>query len=78
MRFCGYVPNSLRNKNLGSVHPYLLSKMFFLAPKDCYIPWSKGKKTFFLALNVMILKMVRNESLRFGRHVDVQVSYKIL
>jgi hypothetical protein len=26
----------------------------------------------------MILQMVRNECLRFGEHVDIQVSYKIL
>jgi hypothetical protein len=29
-------------------------------------------------LNVMISQMVRNECVRFGRHVDIQVSYKIL
>jgi hypothetical protein len=29
-------------------------------------------------LNVMILQMVRNESVRFGRHIDIEVSYKIL
>jgi hypothetical protein len=29
-------------------------------------------------LNVMISQTVRNECLRFGRHVDIQVSYKIL
>jgi hypothetical protein len=29
-------------------------------------------------LNVMILQMVRNEYVRFGRHVDIEVSYKIL
>jgi hypothetical protein len=26
----------------------------------------------------MISQMVRNESVRFGRHVDIEVSYKIL
>jgi hypothetical protein len=29
-------------------------------------------------LNVMILQMVRNECVRFGGHVDIKVSYKIL
>jgi hypothetical protein len=29
-------------------------------------------------LNVMISQTVRNECVRFGRHVDIQVSYKIL
>jgi hypothetical protein len=26
----------------------------------------------------MISQMVRNESVRFGRHIDIEVSYKIL
>jgi hypothetical protein len=26
----------------------------------------------------MILQMVRNESVRFGGHIDIEVSYKIL
>jgi hypothetical protein len=26
----------------------------------------------------MILQMVRNESVRYGRHIDIEVSYKIL
>jgi hypothetical protein len=39
----------------------------------------QGKeKTFSSTLNVMILQMVRNESVRFGRHIDIEVSYKIL
>jgi hypothetical protein len=29
-------------------------------------------------LNIMILQMVRNETVRFGRHIDMEVSYKIL
>jgi hypothetical protein len=29
-------------------------------------------------LNVMILQTVRNEYVRFGGHVDIEVSYKIL
>jgi hypothetical protein len=29
-------------------------------------------------LNVIISQMVRNESVRFGRHIDIEVSYKIL
>jgi hypothetical protein len=29
-------------------------------------------------LNVMILQMVRNESIWFSGHVDIEVSYKIL
>jgi hypothetical protein len=37
-----------------------------------------AKKTFSSTLNVMIWQMVRNESVRFGRHIDIEVSYKIL
>jgi hypothetical protein len=37
-----------------------------------------AKKTFSLTLNVIISQMVRNESVRFGRHIDIEVSYKIL
>jgi hypothetical protein len=29
-------------------------------------------------LNVMIMQMVRNECVRFGGHVDIEVTYKIL
>jgi hypothetical protein len=29
-------------------------------------------------LNVMILQTVRNECVRFGGHVDIEVRYKIL
>jgi hypothetical protein len=39
---------------------------------------AQWKKTFSLTLNLMILQMVRNECLRFGGHVGIQVSYKIL
>jgi hypothetical protein len=41
-------------------------------------PFCRGKKTFSSTLNVMISQMVRNESVRFGRHIDIEVSYKIL
>jgi hypothetical protein len=36
------------------------------------------KKNFLLTLNVIISQMVRNECTRFGGHVDIEVSYKIL
>jgi hypothetical protein len=55
-----------------------LKKWFFWIPKDCCPPWIGQKKTFSSTLNVMISQMVRNESLRFGRHIDIEVSYKIL
>jgi hypothetical protein len=41
-------------------------------------PFCRGKKTFSSTLNVMISQLVRNESVRFGRHIDIEVSYKIL
>jgi hypothetical protein len=41
-------------------------------------PFGRGKKTFSSTLNVMILLMVRNGRVRFGRHIDIEVSYKIL
>jgi hypothetical protein len=49
-----------------------------LAFETLLSPFGAGKKTSFSTLNVMILQMVRNECVRFGRHVDIEVSYKIL
>jgi hypothetical protein len=47
-------------------------------PKD-YCPLLAGaKKTFSSTLNVMISQMVTNESVIFGKHIDIEVSYKIL
>src|SRR5450759_3150497 len=78
MRFCGHVPNSPRNKNLKRLILNLLKKWFFWTPKDCCPPFAGSKKTFSSTLNVMISQMVRNESVRFGRHLDIEVRYKIL
>jgi hypothetical protein len=78
MRFCGNLPNSPRNKDLKRLILSLLEKVVFLDPKRLLSPFSRGKKTFFSTLNVMISKMVRNESAIFGRHIDIEVSYKIL
>jgi hypothetical protein len=58
--------------------PYLLKKMVFLANKTLLSPLGTGKKTFLSTLNIMILQTVRNEHLRFGGHVDIEVRYKIL
>jgi hypothetical protein len=55
-----------------------LEKWFFWTPKDCCPPFAGAKKTFLSTLNVMISQMLRNESVRFGRHIDKEVSYKIL
>jgi hypothetical protein len=78
MRFWGHVPNSLRNKNMERHNPYPLLKMVFLAFKTLLSPSCAGKKTFLSTLNVMILQTVRNECVRFGGHVDIEVTYKIL
>jgi hypothetical protein len=58
-------------------HIYV-QKWFFWPPKHCCTSRAQWKKTFSLTLNLMILQTVRNEYLRFGGHVGIQVSYKIL
>jgi hypothetical protein len=61
----------------GTFHIYF-KKWFFWASKLCCLLRAQGKKTFLSILNVMILQMMRNECIRFGGHVDIEVSYKIL
>jgi hypothetical protein len=78
MRFCGHVPISPRNKNPKRHISYLLEKVVFWTPNDCCPSFAGAKKTFSSTLNVMISQMIRNESVRFGRHIDIEVSYKIL
>jgi hypothetical protein len=60
-----------------TIHAYL-KKLFFGPSKFCYPPLAQGKKTFLSTLNVMISQTVRNKCARFGGHVDIEVSYKIL
>jgi hypothetical protein len=52
--------------------------MVFLAFKTLLSPLGVGEKTFLSTLNVMILQMMRNECVRFGEHVDIEIRYKIL
>jgi hypothetical protein len=52
--------------------------MVFLASKTLLSLLGAVEKTFSSTLNVMISQTVRNECVRFDRHVDIQVSYKIL
>jgi ABC-type phosphate transport system ATPase subunit len=59
-------------------NPCLLEKVFFWAFKTLLSPFGIGKKTFLSTLNVMISQTVRNEYTRFGGHVDIEISYKIL
>jgi hypothetical protein len=69
MRFCTHIPNSQEH---GEAH-------WFFWPSKLYCPpWAHRKKNSLSTFNVMILQMVRNECVRFGGHVDMEVSYKIL
>jgi hypothetical protein len=61
----------------GTFHIYFL-KWFFWPSKLCCPLKVQGKKTFLSTLNVMILQTVWNKCVRFGRHVNIEVSYKIL
>jgi hypothetical protein len=60
-----------------TIHNYSKNR-FFWTPKDCCPPFAGAKKTFSSTLNVLISQMVRNESVIFGRHIDIEVRYKIL
>jgi hypothetical protein len=48
MRFCGYIPSSLRNKNKMMHHLCILEKLVFLASKTLLSPIGIGKKNFFI------------------------------
>jgi hypothetical protein len=62
----------------GTFHIYFFFKWVFW-PSKLYCPsWAHGNKTFSPTLNIMISQTVRNECVRFGRHVDIEVGYKIL
>jgi hypothetical protein len=51
---------------------------FFWPPKHYCSSRAQWKITFCLTLNAMISQLVRNECVRFGGHVDIEVSYKFL
>jgi hypothetical protein len=78
VRFCRHISNSPRDKHNMMHHPCLLEKVVFLASKALLSPIGTWKKTFSSTLNFMISQMVRNECVRFGRHIDRQINYKIL
>jgi hypothetical protein len=60
-------------------HSKSTQKSGFFGPQKIAVPLLQGqKKHFSSTLNVMISQMVRNESVIFGRHIDIEVSYKIL
>jgi hypothetical protein len=62
-----------------SIHTYS-KKWFFWPPKLYCTPWAHAKKLFFSTLNLtsMVLQKIWNECVRFGGHINIQVSYKIL
>jgi hypothetical protein len=78
MRFCGHVPNSPRNKNLKRHILNLLEKVDFLDPKRLLSPFCRGKKKNFFNFECYDLANGKNGRVRFGRHIDIEVSYKIL
>jgi hypothetical protein len=59
------------------IHSYSI-KWFFWPPKLWCTPWALGIFYFLSTLNFLILQTVWNECVRFGGHVNIQVSYKIL
>jgi hypothetical protein len=78
MKFCRHIPSSPRDKNKMMHHPCLLDKVVFLASKTLLFAIGTRKETFSSTLNFMISEMVRNECVKFGKHIDRQVNYKIL
>jgi hypothetical protein len=75
MRFWGYFLT--QKQEYGEAHSISIVKNGFFGLQNCLLR-VQGKKTFLSTLNVMILQTVRNECVRFGGHVDIEVSYKIL
>jgi hypothetical protein len=52
--------------------------MVFLAPKTLLCPLNTWKKPPFFNFEPYDLATVWNECVRFGGHINIQVSYKIL
>jgi hypothetical protein len=61
----------------GTFHIYFKKWFFWPSKLYCFLK-VQGKLFFLSTLNVMILQTVRNECVRFGGHVDIEVRYKIL
>ena len=78
MRFCTHIPNLPRDKDKMLHNPCLLEKVVFGLAKLYCPPLAHGKNFFLSTLNVMISQTIRNECTRFGGHVDIEVSCKIL
>jgi hypothetical protein len=61
-----------------SHNPCLLEKVVFWPFKTLLSPFGTGGILFLSTLHVVISQTVRNECARFGRHVDIEVSYEVL
>jgi hypothetical protein len=59
------------------IHIYPKNWLFWPS-KLCCIPCAQAKKLYYPPSNLTILQTIRNKCVRFGGHVDIQVSYKIL
>ena len=57
---------------------YIYFKKWFFGLQNCAVPLGHRQKTFSLTLNVMILQTMRNEFVRFGEHVHIEIMYNIL
>jgi hypothetical protein len=77
MRFSWHVPNSPRNKNLKPLNPYLLYKMLFFGPQNSAILLEHREKTFFFQIWTLWSCKRYGMNVRFGGHINIQVSYKI-
>jgi hypothetical protein len=78
MKFCRHVSNSPRDKNKILLNPYLIEKVFFWAFKTLLSSFGTREKSFLSTLNVMISQTIKSECVRFGGHVHIEVSYRIL
>ena len=74
MRFCKHVTNLHKNKNLERLILNLLLKVGFGSQKTN----TRAKYTFSSKLDIVIFELVKHENVRFARHLDIKVSYKIL
>jgi hypothetical protein len=78
VRFCRHIPYSPSNENKMLYNPCLFIKVVFWAFKLCCSSLAYTKKASLSTWNVMISQMVWIECARFGGHIDIEVSYKIL
>ena len=73
----GCMHHQVQSRHGCTIYAYL-KKLFFELENIVVFLLALRKKSILSTLNFMILQMVRNEWVKFGRHVDIQVNYKIL